>query len=151
MCVRDGNFIKWAHASSSLFNQLSLHCFVLLPNFCFQYLYSFHGCMAPKPLFDNFWSILLTNSYDIQLSLATSIICRLSHLNTHTTTNNNFQDMRQRLASSSTHPCSEPRYTNENVIFKRNSLLTPLSNVNFGVSPSEIFFYTCYCLLDRCP
>ena len=107
--------------------------------------------MAPN-IFDDFWSILLTNSYDIQLlSSETSIICRPSHLNTHTTTNTNFQDMRQRLASSSTHPCSEPRYINENVILKRTSLLTPLSNVNFGVSPSEIFFYTCYCLLDRRP
>ena len=73
------------------------------------------------------------------------------HLNTHTTTNNNFQDMRQRLTSSSIHPCSEPRYINKNVIFKQTSLLTPLSNVNFGVSPSKIFFYTCSCLLDRRP
>ena len=105
--------------------------------------------MAPK-IFDKFWSIILTNSYDIQLSLATSIIYRLSHLNTHTTTDNNFQDISQRLASSSTHPCSEPRYINENAIFKRTSLLTPLSNVNFGASPSEIF-YTCSCLLDHRP
>ena len=79
--------------------------------------------MAPK-IFDKFWSIILTNSYDIQLSLATSIICRLSHLNTHTTTDNNFQDISQRLASSSTHPCSKPRYINENAIFKRTSLLS---------------------------
>ena len=60
MCVYDGNFIKWAHASSSLFNQLRLHCFVLLPNFLFPVtvLISWKN---PK-IFDNFWSILLTNS-----------------------------------------------------------------------------------------
>ena len=147
MC--EGNFIKWARASSSLFiyNQLRLHCFVLLPNlFSVTVLISW---MAPR-IFDKFWSIILTNSYNIQLSLATSITCRLSHLNTHTTTDNNFQDISQRLASSSTHPCSEPRYINENAIFKGTSLLTPLSNVNFGASPSEIF-YTCSCLLDHRP
>ena len=121
MCVCEGNFIKWArfyNSSLFIYNQI----------------------------FDKFWSIILTNSYDIQLSLATSIIYRLSHLNTHTTTDNNFQDISQRFASSSTHPCSEPRNMNENAIFKQTSLLTPLSNVNFRGHPWKSFIPVLACL-----